>query len=68
MVRDTVFFVFLWAKAKVMARNAVFVIVILGALALYWYFFENIEASQKTIAVTAVAPKAGALRLIPPEK
>jgi hypothetical protein len=55
------------AKWEVMARNAVFVIVILGALALYWYFFENIEApSQKTVAVTAVAPKATAPRLIPP--
>ena len=66
MVRDAVSFVILWAKAKVTARNAVFVI--LGALALYGYFFENIEASQKTIAVTAVAPKATAPRLIPPGK
>ena len=58
-----------WAKAKVVASNAVFVIVILGALALYWYFFENTEASsQKTVAVTAVAPRANAPRLIPPGK
>ncbi|SRR6266478_1215434 len=68
-VRDAVFFVIRWAKAKVVASNAVFVIVILGALALYWYFFENTEASsQKTVAVTAVAPRANAPRLIPPGK
>jgi hypothetical protein len=53
------------AEWEVMARNAVFLII--GALALYWFLFENIEAqSQKTVAVTAVAPKATAPRLIPP--
>jgi hypothetical protein len=55
-------------EGQIGGYGPVFVIVILGALALYWYFFENIEASQKTVAVTAVAPKATAPRLIPPGK
>jgi hypothetical protein len=52
------------AKAEVMARNAV--ILILGACALYWLPFENIEGlGQKIVAV--MAPKDPAPRIITPE-
>jgi hypothetical protein len=55
------------AKAEAMARNAV--VVILGLGALYWFFLKtDVAPSQETVAVTAVAPKATAPRLICPGK
>jgi hypothetical protein len=61
-VQDAVSFVISWVKAKVMTRDAVFII--LGALVVAW-FFEKIDLlsllslearSQETAAIRSVAP------------
>jgi hypothetical protein len=53
-------------RAVVPLKSALALCVILGALAVSWFFIENTNAPSQTVAVTAVAPKATAPTLIPP--
>jgi hypothetical protein len=55
------------ARRAVAPLSALALCVILGALAVSWFFIENTNAPSQTVEVTAAAPRANAPRLILPE-